>query len=393
MNERPAVSLYRDLQSYLDWDEADRRCVQACGELLAPSFPAIVQDFYERIDRHPEAAKVLTGGTAQRERLKATLLQWIADLFCGWYDEAYVDRHWRAGLRHAEIGLDLPYSTVAMGRIRANLLARLHRASEEAPEKLEARARAIHKLLDLELAIIGDAYQRESLARQRRIERLATLGQIAGGVAHEIRNPLNVIKTSVYYLRQSPSCTPEKREEHFTRIERNIEVADGVVSALYGFARQSAPQARRFQVGATLIELLAQTPPPAAVEVTTSGLDDLPDALADESQIRIAFQNLIRNAYEAMPNGGPLRIAARALDGAVEVSFTDAGPGIPAEQLRKITEPLFTTKARGLGLGLALSRSILEKNRAQLQVASEPGRGTTFTVRLPVAASPGQAQN
>jgi signal transduction histidine kinase len=383
MDQLSAVSLYRSLQAYLDWDDLDARRVRAAGEIVASCFPDLIQDFYERIDEHPEARKVLTGGAAQRERLKLSLQRWIVDLFCGRYDEDYVARRWQVGLRHAEIGLDLVYSTVAMGRIREGLLARLHQVWTGGPAELEASTRALNKLLDLELAIIGDAYQRENLARQQRIERLATLGQIAGGVAHEMRNPLNVIKTSIYYLRQAPAASVEKQEEHFRRIERNIQLADGVVSTLYNFARLPFPKTLPFSVEAAIRETLAQAPAPAAIEVTTSGLEDLPEAVADESQVRIVFLNLIRNACEAMPDGGCLAITGRLHGEVLELSFRDRGPGMPGEQLKQIMEPFFTTKPSGLGLGLAISRSILEKNRAQLHVESEPGQGSTFTVSLP----------
>ena len=109
--------------------------------------------------------------------------------------------------------------------------------------------------------------------------------------------------------------------------------------------------------------------------------------LADPEQLRIVFGNLIRNAREAMPNGGRLSVMGRQNNDAVEVNVTDTGSGIAAESLVRIMEPLYSTKARGLGLGLAIARSILEKNRGSLSVASELGRGTTFTVRLAVAPS------
>jgi two-component system sensor kinase FixL len=109
---------------------------------------------------------------------------------------------------------------------------------------------------------------------------------------------------------------------------------------------------------------------------------DLPRALGDEPQIRIVLANLIRNGRDAMPTGGKLTIAGRDIDGAVEASVTDTGIGIPSEDLGRIMEPLYSTKARGLGLGLSIARAIVDKNKGSLRAASEPGRGSTFTVRL-----------
>ncbi len=113
----------------------------------------------------------------------------------------------------------------------------------------------------------------------------------------------------------------------------------------------------------------------------------LPDVLADADQLRIVFGNLIRNAREAMTKGGRLCLTGRRADDGVEVDVADTGTGIPADSLLRIMEPLYSTKARGLGLGLAIARSILEKSRGGLRVVSEPGHGTTFTVRLSAAVT------
>jgi two-component system, NtrC family, sensor kinase len=112
---------------------------------------------------------------------------------------------------------------------------------------------------------------------------------------------------------------------------------------------------------------------------------DLPPARADPDQLRIVFANLVRNARDAMPRGGTLSIAGRHLDGRLEVSVADTGVGIPPEDLKRVLEPLYSTKARGLGLGLAIARAILDKCGGALRVASEPGRGSTFTVQLEAA--------
>src|SRR5207249_3456425 len=127
---------------------------------------------------------------------------------------------------------------------------------------------------------------------------------------------------------------------------------------------------------------LEMTALPENVQVEIQCPSSLPPALADVDQVRIVFSNLVRNAREAMPQGGRLSITGCQLDDSVEVSFTDTGVGIPPEQLHQIMEPLYSTKARGLGLGLAIARSILDKNKGSLRLASELGRGSTFTVRL-----------
>jgi signal transduction histidine kinase len=133
-------------------------------------------------------------------------------------------------------------------------------------------------------------------------------------------------------------------------------------------------------------EAIEMNPPPPNVAVAHDWPPDLPAVLADPDQLRIVFANLVRNAREAMPQGGTLTVVGRAADGAVRVTVTDTGVGIPREHLARVMEPLYTTKARGLGLGLALARAILEKNKGSLWAESVPGEGTTFTVQLTAAS-------
>src|SRR5207253_10421225 len=124
---------------------------------------------------------------------------------------------------------------------------------------LKETVRSLNMLLDLDLAKIEDAYQAEYMARLQRSERLATIGQVAGGVAHELRNPLNVVKTSVYYLLNARTASSEKKAEHLQRIERHILLADGVITALSNFARLPVPNLRPFPVEKCLREAIETT--------------------------------------------------------------------------------------------------------------------------------------
>jgi signal transduction histidine kinase len=377
---------YQDLQRYVGWTEDDARHVRSVAELLDPHLGGLVDDFYDEIKRHPDAAKVITGGAVQIERLKGTLGAWLRELLAGPYDENYVARRWRVGWRHVEIGLDQVYTNAALSRLRRGLLRVLAEAWPGDLRGLLPVRQSLNTLLDLDLAIIEDAYQAEYLARRQRVERLAAIGQVGGGVAHELRNPLNVIKTSVYYLLHARNPTEEKRTEHLQRIERHVALADGVITALSNFARMPLPDLKPIPVRRIVEEAVEVNPPPETVRVVHDWPDDLPPVLADADQLRIVLANLVRNAREAMPQGGTLTLAGRRVEAHVEVIVADTGVGIPAEHLARVMEPLYTTKARGLGLGLALARAILEKNRGSLRAASTPGQGTTFTLRLTPAA-------
>ncbi|HZT79183.1 MAG TPA: ATP-binding protein, partial [Gemmataceae bacterium] len=151
------------------------------------------------------------------------------------------------------------------------------------------------------------------------------------------------------------------------------------------FAKMPLPNLRPLAVAPFLKEVLETNPVGDGVQAAIDCPPDLPAALADRDQLRIVLGNLVRNAREAMPKGGRLTLRGRAVDGAVEVTVTDTGIGIPREHLSQVMEPLYSTKARGLGLGLAIARAILDKNQGTLRVASEQGKGSTFIVRLPAA--------
>jgi signal transduction histidine kinase len=380
---------YQDLQSYVAWSDEDAARVRSLRPLLEPHLRALVEDFYAEIARHPNAYRVFTGGQEQVGRLKGTLLAWLRDLFTGPYDRDYVTRRWRVGARHVEIGLDQVYTNMALSRLRDGLVRLLGELWPGERDELVAVIRSLNKLLDLDLAKIEDAYQSEYVARLQTSERLASLGQIAGGIAHEIRNPLNVIKSSHYYLKTAKAPSPEKRDDHMQRIERNVIQAEQVVTTLTNFARMPVPELRPFPLEPCIRQALEDCAVPVGHEVEVACPAELPPALADPGQIRIALGNLIRNACDAMPSDGRLTLRARADADGVEVAVIDTGVGIAPPDLGRITKPLYSTKARGLGLGLALVRMILEKNGGDLKVASELGRGSTFTIRLATAAEGG----
>ncbi|HLW67511.1 MAG TPA: ATP-binding protein, partial [Gemmataceae bacterium] len=333
------------------------------------------------IERHPAARRVITGGEVQIERLKRTLIVWLREMLSGPYDSKYEQRRLEVGHRHVEIGLEQVYASIALSRIRIGLIAVLGSNWTGDQAGLAATMRSLNKVIDLDLAKIEDAYHAEFLARQQRLDRLATIGQVGSGVAHELRNPLNNIKTSAYYLLNVANPPAEKRDQHLKRIQQNVQTADRVITTLSNYAKMPVPDLRPTNVRQVAEEALSENGQPANIQVVHDWAPALPPALADADQLRIVISNLIRNALDAMPTGGTLILSGRS-GNSVEVTVTDTGVGMSAQQLARITEPLFTTKAKGLGLGLALARSILEKNQGSLHVTSQPGAGSTFTVRL-----------
>ena len=228
---------------------------------------------------------------------------------------------------------------------------------------------------------------REAQAELVRQEKLATLGRVSGGIAHEIRNPLNAVKTSAYYLLNARNPTAEKTAEHLERIDRQVSMIDNVVTALSDVAKLPEPDRRPLAIDRFLRDSCKTVGLPADIEIHWDLQDDLPKVLADERQIPIVFKNLVRNARDAMENdGGQITVSATATGNQVHVTVSDTGIGIPKGNIKKILEPLFSTKARGMGLGLAITKAIVEKNGGKLNIESTEGKGSKFTVTLNIAS-------
>ncbi|MCA8996710.1 MAG: GHKL domain-containing protein [Planctomycetaceae bacterium] len=373
---------YQELQSYVGWTETDAERAKALLPDLRGHIPSLIDDFYEEITRHPDTNRVMTGGQIQVERLKATLRRWLEDLFIGPYDEQFVVRRWTIGRRHVEIGLDQVYTNVALSRLRSGLCRCLCEQTKCSAQELAAACHTLSVLIDLDLALIEDAYQTEYVRRVQSIERLAVMGQMAGGIAHEVRNPLNVIKTSAYFLRNAQNPPPEKVQEHLERIERQVRIANDVISSLSNFARSNNTALKPFRLDEHLREVLADLEHDSKIQITFDCPSESPIVVADESQIRIVIGNLLRNAIEAMPEGGRLNLSIHPHQDWVEMVVSDTGKGIPFEHLTRIMEPFFSTKSDGIGLGLSMAKAIVEKNEGAILVESVPDQGTSFKIRL-----------
>ncbi len=243
------------------------------------------------------------------------------------------------------------------------------------------------KLIDLNLELDHTVQRRtEQLEKAQaelvQKEKLATLGRVAGGIAHEIRNPLNAIKTSAYYLLNAKKPPESKVCEHLNRINRQVCLMDSVITALSEVSRNAEPALAAVDLLDLLMRVIADAGIPKNIAVSSNFPDQVLRAFADRDQLAIVFRNLIRNAVDAMPNGGKLELAAVCHDSQIMLKFTDTGVGIAPDQLDRVMEPFYSTKARGLGLGLSITRAIVEQNRGTLQVKSEVAVGTTFTLTL-----------
>lgn len=219
----------------------------------------------------------------------------------------------------------------------------------------------------------------------RRADRLAALGELSAGMAHEIRNPLASIRGTAEILRDGIAAD-DPRSEFATILIREVDRLNRVVADFLDFAKPVRAERSRIDLMSSLAEVVALTRHAAAkkkIEMTLAGGPTL-ELVADSNQLKQAFLNLILNAIEAMPDGGRLAIASGQVGEEACVDFTDSGSGIPSEHLANIFSPFFTTRRDGTGLGLAITQRIVTGHGGYIKVESTPGVGTTFTVVLPM---------
>jgi signal transduction histidine kinase len=225
-------------------------------------------------------------------------------------------------------------------------------------------------------------------------EKLAALGKLSAGIAHEIRNPLTSIKILIHSL-ADPQATESSREKDLSVIESEIERVNKIIRQFLDFARPRPPSLEP----ADPRKLIAETLALVGYEIESQGVElereeegDLPSVPMDREQMKQVLLNLILNALQAMPGGGKLRIQT-ALTGSgeggeggrsVEIRLQDTGAGIPAEIQSRIFEPFFSTKEEGIGLGLSVAQRIVEEHGGRIRVQSAEGRGTQFAIVLPV---------
>jgi two-component system NtrC family sensor kinase len=219
-------------------------------------------------------------------------------------------------------------------------------------------------------------------------EKLASMGKMAAGVAHEINNPLTSILLNTHLMLEKVEQS-NPFFESLTLIADETTRCSHIVKGLLEFARQNPPQKVRTDINALVdktVQLLENQAAFQNIVIIRQLAEDLPPLSLDRTKIQQVIWNLMINAAEAMAKGGTLMIVSRLADGgrSVEVRFVDTGPGIAKEILNKLFDPFFSTKSSGLGLGLAVCYGIIQGHQGAISVESEPGHGATFTVRLPV---------
>jgi PAS domain S-box-containing protein len=217
----------------------------------------------------------------------------------------------------------------------------------------------------------------------RKAERFATVGELAAMVAHDLRNPLQGITAATYNLKKHRGKRVDKvSKEMLHIIDQDIVHADRIVDELLEYSREIHLELKETDVQSITKSALTHVKIPRRIRIVNSTKSQ-PKIMADAEKMRRIFVNLIENALDAMPRRGALRIESTESHTEMKITFTDTGAGMTRETMESLWTPLFTTKARGIGLGLAISKRFVEAHNGSITVESEAGRGSTFTVKLP----------
>lgn len=233
--------------------------------------------------------------------------------------------------------------------------------------------------------------ERELLAMKtamdvERAKKMAILGKWAGTIAHELRNPLGAIKNSVYFLKLKLAGIPqdEKIKKHLDILDDEVIASDKIITDILAFAKVNPPQLILIDINNVVDASLEKLNIYENIDINKQLATNLPRIPADKTQLQQVFSNIIVNAIQAMPDGGRFTISTRVADDFIEIGFTDTGEGISRENIGKVFEPLFSTRAKGTGFGLTVCQGIIEAHKGNITVESEVGAGTKFMIKLPI---------
>lgn len=235
------------------------------------------------------------------------------------------------------------------------------------------------------VCVVKNLSERKRLQEQLLIsEKIGAVGKLAASFSHDIRNPLAVIKNSVSFLEMRLNGnTDEKITKHLHMLKQEINRTDSMVNDLLDFARKKQPNLQEANLNHLIESTLSSISISENIKLSLD-FGKIPDIPVDVGQLQRVLVNIILNAIQAMPEGGELKVETRRNQNLVEIAISDSGIGIPEKAMHQIFTPFFSTKSNGVGLGLNLSKQIVEAHQGKISLLSEEGRGSTFIIKLPI---------
>jgi signal transduction histidine kinase len=279
------------------------------------------------------------------------------------------------------LGQDVPWIVLGFGAVIAVLMTAVLETLGQRRDY--ASALVEERTVSLPSAIAEREAAQADLSRQ---ENMAAIGQLATTVGHELRNPLAVVMNVLYLMKVgSKTAADDPMHRHLATAEREISAATLIVSDLLDYAAGRGPILAPVEIGDLVAEALSVAPPPDGVQVIQRGEPQVVDV--DRDQIRQALLNLITNGYDSMPGGGMLTVSTTSVPGSVQITVTDTGMGMDEQTRYSIFTPFFTKKTRGIGLGLAVTKRVVEAHGGTIAVQSKAAVGSSFSLTLPVLAA------
>jgi signal transduction histidine kinase len=425
-NEQDAEDRQRnDLRrrlSFLQFNAEDEENLKALSKVLTPHIGDLVQRFYRHLQQFEETGSVLSDELIAT-RLVALQRRYLERLTEGGYDSQYAAERLRIGQAHHRIGLAPRWYIGAYSLYIHLLVPLIFEAFSDDPTRIQKTLLSLTKILmlDMQLAIEAyinsyseqlqeanrqlEAYNRdlERMVDQRtrererleiqliQSERFAAIGQLAAHVAHEIRNPLSSIELNLDLLADEiasgPGMNVQEAQELLKSIRAVVERLDAIISEYLAFARLPQFEFEMESLNAVIQTFCKFVEPQlrrANVDLKTDLDPDLPLTLLDAEQIQRALHNFLKNAVEAMPDGGELLMTTRRNRDEIVLRIADTGHGIPEKDLQRIFDPFFTTKKEGTGLGLPLVQEIIKQHKGTISCSSVLGKGAEFVVTLPI---------
>jgi signal transduction histidine kinase len=376
-------TLFQELKRYVHWEPEDEAALRALKPVALPHLKRISEVFYDRILAHDEARKVLQS-ESQVGHLKVTLVGWMDKLLSGPWDEDYYELRATIGRLHVRISLPQHYMFGAMNVLRTELHDLIHETYRDQPDILQRSRSALAKIMDLELAIMLHTYREDLLSQQARVERLSTFGQLVGSIGHELRNPLGVMESSLFILKGRIG-EDERAQKHVQRIGEQLTLANQIVTNLLDMIRDRPLARESVEIKAVLASAVSAVSWPPQVIFQSSGDDTLPRLSGDPVQLRQVLVNLLENACQATAPAGEVHFRGSVDATHAILSVEDTGPGVDAAVQTRLFEPLITTKAKGIGLGLALVKRIVERHGGSIRYEGRAPHGARFVIRLPLS--------